>query len=175
MKPAEDKKLYKIHTPTFLPDILEGQYLFGNVISLPVSNFHSSHWLQISKVMIVEQTSGVPLTFQLAGESRRPSIAPGQTAPVIIKMTYKHHDAYPVKPASDEDCANVHLVLKLVATKGQNQHFDLELRCRKLKESFLFTFVDHDGSVQHAAAIAPLKPCEGGSCPVLLTLHGTSK
>ncbi|ELU12464.1 hypothetical protein CAPTEDRAFT_191936 [Capitella teleta] len=39
-------------------------------------------------------------------------------------------------------------------------------------ESFLFTFVDHDGSVQHAAAIEPNVRCS--LCPVVLSLHGTT-
>ncbi len=38
----------------------------------------------------------------------------------------------------------------------------ISLRCRKLdSESFLFTFIDHDGAVGHAAAIAPLN---GDAC-----------
>ncbi|CAG2189140.1 unnamed protein product [Mytilus edulis] len=59
-------------------------------------------------------------------------------------------------------------------TSEGNKDFLVNLRCRKLKESFLFTFLDHDGSVQHAAAIYPLSDCMGESCPVLLTLHGTT-
>ena len=34
--------------------------------------------------------------------------------------------------------------------------------------------MDHDGSVQHASAIEPIGSCEGGECPTLLTLHGTT-
>jgi len=69
------------------------------------------------------------------------------------------------------------------------------IRCRKLGEAAIFTFIDHDGSVTRAAAVSPSAPCKGtdgksytflspslfhlthplllGSCPVLLTLHGT--
>ena len=33
----------------------------------------------------------------------------------------------------------------------------VSMRCRKLtSESFIFTFVDHDGTVSKAAAIAPI-------------------
>lgn len=52
------------------------------------------------------------------------------------------------------------------------------LRCRTLDQAFSFTFISHDGSVQHAAAVAPLAlRAEGGAepagVPVLLTQHGT--
>ncbi len=53
---------------------------------------------------------------------------------------------------------------------------------RSLQEAAVFTFMDHDGSVQSAAAIPPL-PVDGdhkavsvgvpSSAPILLTYHGT--
>ena len=51
-----------------------------------------------------------------------------------------------------------------------------ELRCRHLNESFVFSFLDHDGSPQAAAAVAPLSSAathREQSVPVLLSLHGT--
>ena len=119
----------------------------------------------------MKQTSGIPVRFQLVDQSKSITIAPGQTLPVVIKVEYKNSESW----TKSADCADVNVVLKLVTDRGQDEKFDIKLRCRRLKESFLFTFVDHDGSVQHGAAIAPLQPCLSDSCPVLLTLHGTSK
>ena len=39
------------------------------------------------------------------------------------------------------------LSLKLSASSTHSQQIDIKLRCRSKKESFLFTFEDHDGSV----------------------------
>ena len=59
-----------------------------------------------------------------------------------------------------------------------SQWVTTHLRCRAAHETFIFTFLDHDGSVQHAAATAPLSPepraaPDTMSAPVFLTLHGT--
>ena len=60
-----------------------------------------------------------------------------------------------------------------------------QLRCRHLRQSFVLTLRDHDGSVQSAAAVAPLplgSAVQGAAerargdddaVPVALTLHGT--
>ncbi len=65
----------------------------------------------------------------------------------------------------------------------------LSLRCRRIDESFLFTFLDADGSPQSAGARAPKKACratarrggEGGGdsdkageggCLMIVSLHG---
>ena len=57
---------------------------------------------------------------------------------------------------------------------------DGELRCRGPADTFIFTFMDHDGSVQHAAAAAPLPDRDAVQAqmldrrvPVFLTQHGT--
>ena len=54
------------------------------------------------------------------------------------------------------------------------------LQCRGAHESFMFTFLDHDGTVSRAAAIAPLRgpmtlppATQSSPMPVLLSLHGT--
>ena len=51
-----------------------------------------------------------------------------------------------------------------------------EFRCRFRGSSFQFTFIDADGSVQHAAAIHPIPESPTSTdhkFPVLLALHGT--
>lgn len=52
----------------------------------------------------------------------------------------------------------------------------VELRCRSVQEPFVFTFIDHDGSVSSAAAVAPLgaaSSAPSAGLPVLLSVHGT--
>ncbi|XP_072030612.1 uncharacterized protein [Amphiura filiformis] len=93
-------------------------------------------------------------------------IAPGQTIPVVISLQEDESQ-------ENIECTDAVLTLKISASEGQNQELPVTLKCRKRKESFLFTFLDHDGSVQSAAAIEPLENCPEGSCPVLLSLHGT--
>ena len=49
----------------------------------------------------------------------------------------------------------------------------IRLRCRSAREAFLYTFVDHDGSIQTAAAVATYAAAPLPPVPVLLSLHGT--
>lgn len=54
----------------------------------------------------------------------------------------------------------------------------ISLRCRDFTQSFLFTFMDHDGSISHAAAIKPWNVCNTNNningCPVILSLSGSN-
>lgn len=82
------------------------------------------------------------------------------------------------------------------ASRRSRLTIPVSLRCRTTRQSFVFSFLDHDGSVSSAAAIAPLErttrktgkarrkmssEAEGPSCldrgasgcPVMLSLHGT--
>ncbi|XP_064601403.1 LOW QUALITY PROTEIN: uncharacterized protein LOC135467560 [Liolophura sinensis] len=160
-------------SPSFLPDLLDG-YLFSSYLSLPVANHHRSKWLRVTKVSRERQSraDSIPLTAIQADDGQF-AVAPGQTRPVIIKLVSKSAEI-------TSGCHDIDLVLKVTTTEGQ-QDLPITLRCRKSTESFLFTFLDHDGSVQHGAAIQPLEECDfkdrqtdSPSCPVLLTLHGTT-
>ncbi|XP_063426134.1 uncharacterized protein LOC134709942 [Mytilus trossulus] len=150
---------FEILNPHYLPDIVDG-HVFGKHIAIPVANYHFSKWIKISKIKLVDQSDGNDMNFELLNQVH---IAPGQILP--INIVFESSEILP--------CENIQLKLKLLTSEG-NRDFLVNLRCRKLKESFLFTFLDHDGSVQHAAAIYPLSNCMGESCPVLLTLHGTT-
>lgn len=164
---------FAVLSPSFLPDLLDG-YLFSSYISLPVANHHRSKWLRVTKVSVERQSSGgsSPLTAILADNGLF-AVAPGQTRPVIIKLVSESSEI-------TAGCHDIDLVLKVSTTDGQ-QDQPVTLRCRKSTESFLFSFLDHDGSLQHAAAIQPLGECDladrqtgSPSCPILLTLHGTT-
>ena len=109
--------------------------------------------------------------MKLSAQDKGLTIAPGQVRPIKVLLEYNNGK----KIINFKDaCSDVQLILKISTNKGQDQKLEINLRSRKLSESFVFTFLDHDGSVQHGAAIAPLKGCASGICPVLLTLHGTS-
>ena len=49
----------------------------------------------------------------------------------------------------------------------------LEMECRKRGDSFRFTFIDHDGSVSEAGAVAPWGVDLPAKVPIVLSLHGT--
>ena len=169
MKPLHNNHPYNLIRPSFLPDLVEGQVI-SRFISIPVNNQHSSKWLKIIKVSIVQQSSGRPFVLKLSEHSKEFSIAPGQVRPVILELGYRTELS-----EKKMECKDIQLILKVVASDSKAQQLVITLRCRKLKESFLFTFLDHDGSVQHAAAISPLRSAVASHCPVLLTLHGTSR
>lgn len=149
----------QVLAPHFLPDLVDG-HIFGNYIALPVSNHQFSKWIKVINVKVIDQSHDFKMSFDLVNQV---VIAPGQTTAVNLLF-----EASTVMP-----CENNNIKLRLVTSEG-NQDFSISLRCRKLQESFLFTFLDHDGSVQHAAAIYPLEDCGQESCPVVLSLHGTT-
>ncbi|XP_060070908.1 uncharacterized protein LOC132550832 [Ylistrum balloti] len=153
----------QILPPHFLPDLVNG-YLFGKHIALPVTNYHQTKWVRISKVSVADQSDGNTLKSHLLHSV---NIAPGQTIPVLISLETVADERVVSK------CTSINVILSITTSQG-TLPFKFNLRCRKLGESFLFTFLDHDGSVQHAAAIAPIIGCGGATCPTLLTLHGTT-
>ncbi|XP_078345602.1 uncharacterized protein LOC144631097 isoform X1 [Oculina patagonica] len=171
IKLLDTKQTFQVLSPTYLPDLVDGK-LFSTFISLPISNLHSSHWLKVTKVSAIkEQSSSVRFSVKLTAQDKAFAIAPGQVRPIKITLEYKNGKE---QLFDNGICSDVKLVFKISTNKGPDQKFAINLRCRKGSESFVFTFLDHDASVQHGAAIAPLTACSSGICPVLLTLHGTT-
>ncbi|KAK3593447.1 hypothetical protein CHS0354_020212 [Potamilus streckersoni] len=157
---------FELLKPLFQPDLVDG-YLFGPYLAVPISNHHNSQYLKILKVELHGHSShSKEMTTTLEGEFN--DIAPGQTMPINIKFRTraKNHQL-------EKGCYDIEIQLKFITSDG-SQILMLLLRCRKINEPFLFTFIDHDGSVQHGAAIKPTKNCPGNLCPVVLTLHGTT-
>jgi hypothetical protein len=150
---------FEVLTPHFLPDVVDG-HIFSKHMTIPIANYHHSKWIKVSKVKILEQSKVNGMNFKLLNQVH---IAPGQILPVNV-----------IFDSSEElPCQDIEVNLKITTSEG-SQELTFTLRCRTLKESFLFTFLDHDGSIQHAAAIHPLSACNEESCPVVLTLHGTT-
>jgi len=169
LKQSQEKVPLSILNPPFLPDLVNGK-VFSNYVSFPVQNLHHSNFLKVSKVSIKSGDSIFKVS--LVDDSQKFSIAPGQVKPVVVRIDY--NDEQETIITENKECKDEQIYLKL-SFKGRDEQVTLSLRCRKVSESFLFTFLDHDGSIQHGAAIAPLKGCDNGVCPTLLTFHGTSK
>ncbi len=151
---------YELLQPHFLPDLYDG-YLFSNWIALPIANHHSTKWLTISKVSIASQFRGKVLRLEkLPPQPREISIAPGQTLAASLELRTDNEED--VEKRVIEDCEGdkaIRLSVRVNSNEGQQQ-LALDLRCRKRHESFLFTFPDADGSIQHAAAIEPIDECQ---------------
>ena len=160
---------FEIFSPHFLPDLMDG-YLFSGYLALPIANYHSTEFLKITKVSLQDVTpSNIDLNIEIVDEDIK--IAPGQIFAVPVKLISSGSKV--ISQCTDTDDAELYFNIKFLTSSGI-QTVPIALRCRKFRQSFLFTFVDHDGSIQHAAAIPPLKDCSGGLCPTLLTLHGTT-
>lgn len=161
---------FEVLSPHFMPDLMDG-YLFSQYFSLPVANYHSTDFLKITKVTLIDVT---PVNLNLNCEIARKNVqvAPGQIYTVPLKLSSP--DSRLIPHCTDTDAAtDVTFNLKIMTSSGA-QTVPISLRCHKFRKSFLFTFIDHDGSVQQAAAIPPLQDCPAGLCPILLTLHGTT-
>ncbi|CAI9730593.1 secreted ARB_06907-like [Octopus vulgaris] len=156
---------FDILSPTMVPDLVDG-YLFSQYLSIPVINFLGNKWLKNIGVSLKSQSYGQPVTLELVDKR---NIAPGQILGLIISITSTHK-----RLTSGCYSTGIDLVLEISTSEGSMESAPINLRCRKLDQSFLFSFIDHDGSVQQGAAIAPITKCVSKLCPVLLTLHGTS-
>lgn len=161
------KLRFELHQPHFVPDIVEEQLITPH-IALPIVNHAVEKSLKDFQVTITDQSGFSPLSVSLVPANLKPSVVCGQVS--ILHLILKSQSASKKK----HKCQEVMLTVK-VSSAGttQSQQVSIKLRCRNKKQSFVFTFEDHDGSIQHAAAIAPKKKCPPDGCPVVLTLHGT--
>ncbi|CAD7926882.1 unnamed protein product [Amoebophrya sp. A25] len=130
-------------------------------------------------------------------------VAPSQSSAIPVKFKLK--DSTSTSEASSSTCNPIRFELKVtytVASTGdetttdspQTKLLPITLQCRKPSDSLLYTFLDHDGTVNRAAAIMPLLSTSptlvqreagpGGKLklprsskktayPVVLSLHGT--
>ncbi|XP_030854704.1 uncharacterized secreted protein ARB_06907 [Strongylocentrotus purpuratus] len=166
---AADGEPFMVHPAVMVPDIVEDT-LMGDVFAIPLTNLQGSKWLKNLRVSLAEPTE--ELSVSLARERGLMNVAPGQTIPIILRLSL--NDNQDVPEVTEDTCKDISLKVKVsAASVKEAQILPVKIRCRKRHESFLFSFLDHDGSVQQAAAIEPLINCPLGQCPVLLTLHGT--
>jgi hypothetical protein len=148
-----------------LPDVVDGE-LFGGWVHLRVANVGQG-WLRDVTLRVLPSAHVAAASSPAARD-----LAPGQRA-VVFAPLQAH--AGNVTQISGSACP---LAVQVAAHGADGarlsgpEPFTLRLRCRSRGESFLFTFLDSDGSVQAAGARAPAKDCRGAGCAVLLSLHG---
>ena len=169
LKPADQAPSFQTHPPV-VPDLVNGR-MFSNLISIPLTNHSPTKWLKITTLTLVSQTEGPDISLHL-DKKQRLIVAPGQIHSVVATFAFKDD-----KKTSDScSVKDIRGVLQLKSSEGFKDEISFTIRCRRSNQSFLFTFIDHDGSIQTAAAIFPIVTEEADSVkiyPVLLTLHST--
>jgi len=140
-----------------LPDIVEGD-LASPYFSLSMLNTMSN---PIEVVVQFAPNQGIQVISQ-----ERPTIYPGQTAPINFQAQLMNGTL-----ACRNPTINFTLLVQIRLSPFQRV---LSLNCKNFGETFTFTFPDSDLSIQFAAATPPAHPCPNNNhgCPVLLTLHG---
>eukprot|EP00927_Polykrikos_kofoidii_P034514 TRINITY_DN29275_c0_g1_i1.p1 TRINITY_DN29275_c0_g1~~TRINITY_DN29275_c0_g1_i1.p1 ORF type:complete len:1064 (+),score=172.94 TRINITY_DN29275_c0_g1_i1:62-3193(+) len=172
------------------PDVVDG-VLPSEFFSVLLSNGHPSEWLRNVKLQVsAEGTGGKGSEVRIEIDTPDdvwggwPDVAPAQHASLTARLRFAGGARGCPKPTWVIASGELGKADGTVET-FRSEPLPLSLRCRNRGQSFIFTFVDDDGSVQHAAVVEPL---EGGvacasaaalagrssGCPVLLTLHGTS-
>ena len=166
-----------LQQPPFLPDVFE-KTLFGGGAPLPLPVLNTgSDWVTINRVEILSSgkppPSGLLLSLQ---DTTGAVIAPGQL--LMLPVILAHEEPANPQPVA---CA-LRISVRVGASTSPSgatlwsEPKALEFECRKRIDSFRYTFIDHDGSVSEAAAVAPWgEELEGvsSSVPIVLTLHGT--
>lgn len=200
--PVVGKKTLHFFPPDFLPDVVSlgagvhdpdlpgSDYGLadGSVIAVPVLNL-GTQWRE---VRFSAQHNSASIDVRVSKVNRTVSylVAPGQLSSVPLFLNI----STPIPPAL---CPfNFHLKPESRALPSEEQalgskkgpvwtshemmtrnSLKLSIRCRTTRQSFVFTFLDHDGSVSRAAAIAPLstKSTEllNDSAGVVVSQHGT--
>jgi hypothetical protein len=155
------------------PDLMEGR-LWGNVLSVVVSN-PGTEWL--ADVRCVVDGPGLRASAEQPGPPGL-RLAPGQflVLPCRVEQVDASRPLVCPKGAEGGVDISVRATACAVARSGSDASSSASeqphckspvhsrpaaalsqtLRCRTLSQSATMTFVDHDGSVQHASVIAPL-------------------
>eukprot|EP00051_Salpingoeca_urceolata_P014544 m.185404 g.185404 ORF g.185404 m.185404 type:complete len:998 (+) comp18116_c0_seq7:2010-5003(+) len=149
--------------PESVPDLLEG-FFVSNKFALKITNLSPTNWIQAVKVSVTGR--------QFPMDQTTYDIAPGQTHMLVTQVSLAPTLTGEGTLRSLPCPGNIEF--RVTAAGFRTVKLPVTLRCRKrFGQSFAFTFIDHDGSVQTAAAIPPRRRCENSLCPVLVSLHGT--
>ncbi|KAK3251372.1 hypothetical protein CYMTET_39286 [Cymbomonas tetramitiformis] len=166
-------------------------------LSIILTNRAADRWL-VGVRAEVRSSGGVRLADP-DSQPRWTDLAPGQVTsfPVVVEAGAGRKRKGKVGRSDDCPKPTKVVVRASVATAASGEPVAVEQqeqveatvtvtwRCRRRGQSLLFTFLDADGSVQHAGVVhPPVGACQGPlpasqtaqqrvSCPVLLTLHGT--
>lgn len=170
----------QVQSASVPPDVSEGQLPLGGLHSVSVLN-PTGEWLSEIVVAVAGRASGAPLlAANLDESSHGVQLAPGQLISLPVRLTLPHDTVLDIDA---EGCVRFRLRVEAWPVGGgdaiMGQSGTVALRCRTRAQSFVFGFVDHDGSASHAAVIRPRGECvpwphakSGARCPVLLSLSG---
>ena len=203
MVPKKKKMLF--HPPAFSPDLIgigslkdpdvatTPYYMSASTfVSVPVTNLDVLSYRVKYKV---KQSAAANHQYGLTvvAPPSLPVVFPGQFTSVPVQFAME-------KGLLSTECPLTFQLIPLVQKLNQsktrstthNRHrwiqqdaITVQCRCRSTRQSFIFTFVDHDGSIARAAAIGPLLAAAKrkhtkssaaettATAGVLLSLHGT--
>ena len=169
LKVAPKKLDIEIHSEKISkPDFVNGN-LFSEYVSIPITNLNPRIDYTLKKVEVKSHSIPGYEKIDIAFENQ--IVRTGQTSSIIFKIL--NHESQQKQTKCTK--SSMYITLKLISHTSdfKNNDVTIQIRCRSSTQSFLFTFLDHDGSIQHAAAVLPLKKCLTKKCPVVLTNHGT--
>jgi len=198
--PAADNgaEVLELTAPQWMPDVVAGDFVGEGLTSVILLNLHPALPLTNVSVSIPVKAASKKRPYvaldggrQRGGAAGGPShVAPGQAVGIHVALKIVGGDA----SKRDDDpalCpAPFRLVVRALVGAGGRQveveSDSVAVRCRRRSnQSFLLSFLYHDGSVNRAAVIPPLEGCRRpstaaasataahSSCPVVLTMHGT--
>lgn len=163
-----------------LPDILEGE-LVSDWLSIPLLNT-TDRWIRGIQVSLEDAPFSLASTCEILGRcGPAPDLAPGQAFPLVVRLNRLVDEALSRERITvDESSCPLTFTIVVHAQEISPLRHSVKLRCRTLDQSFKFTFLGYDRSVQYAGARAPLGSCpydpngfpEVWGCPVLLSTHG---
>ena len=155
-KPAPSlRSMLKIYPPKYAPDLLDGKQL-SNWLQVGVSNF-GTRTLHDLRFKSVGDGSAALIESPQSDSRNSGALLPGQTR--MFRLQFSVRD--PGVEGEKEHCVRFPLEVeagqgdKAARASGEVYHAktQINLRCRHSQQSFLLSFLDHDGSVAVAAAI----------------------
>jgi hypothetical protein len=168
---ASEASALELTPPPWMPDVVAGEFAGDGLTSVLLLNLHpSSSVTNLSVTIPIRAAAGKKQRPYVAVDAaRQPAaagpahVAPGQMVGIHVALRVENGDAG--RRDDESVCpAPFRLVVRgLVAADGRWVEVgseSVQVRCRKREnQSFLISFVDHDGSVNRAAVIPPLQGC----------------
>lgn len=159
------------YPPMMVPHLLElpnsppdKGYVFSPYFSLPVQNvFSHSINIEFSLEKPIGEDGNYFIREAKSHDDKstlviHTTIAPGQTINLPLQLTSSNvinagqtHDHMYI---SCRENRPFHVIL--TPSKGQAVKVPVEFKCRKLHQSFLFSYLDHDDSIAQAGIVLPL-------------------
>ena len=176
----KDTKLIEFIDQNRVPDIIDKR-LASDIIGVTVQNKLSENF---ETIQILDIKANDENTFFQVENEDRPKLEPNQVLTIPVKIRAIDDFDYEDLCGEGEKAAfklrvkyayeNDPIRKSSRSPPVQSADIKGEFRCRHSGSSFQFTFLDVDGSVQHAAAIHPIfDGTKGDKAPVLIALHGT--